>query len=408
MTTRGATAASAEPGLSRAITAGVTAVVVGYASSVAILIAAASALKATQAEAISWLTAICITKALATLILTGTTRMPIVVAWSTPGAVLIAAAPPQGGLSVAVGAFIIAGVLLVLTGFIKPLERLVARIPIGIASAMLAGILFKFVADVFASLATAGIIVGPMLVAFFLARAVVPMIAALIALGVGFIAASISGQIPQGLFVFRAPELVFVTPSFTIEAAIGLAVPLYLVTMASQNLAGAAVLKAQGYVPPMGRILSVTGGLSIVGAFFAAHTINLAAISAAICTGPDVHPDKAKRWPAGIVYALAYGVLTLLGGTLYVWLDALPTALIIAFAGLALISSFAGALASAVADPGQRFAAVTAFAVSASGLTFIGVGAAFWGLVAGLLVYGLDLLAAQRAAPAPRVLPGKV
>jgi benzoate membrane transport protein len=243
-----------------------------------------------------------------------------------------------------------------------------------------------------------------MLLAFFIVRLFAPMIASIAALAAGFVAAYLTGQIPAGLFAYHPPQLEFIEPVFSIDAAIGLAIPLYLVTMASQNLAGAAVLKAQGYTPPMGRILTVTGGLSILGAPFAAHTINLAAISAAICTGPDVHPDKDKRWPAGIAYAAGYAALIPLCGALFVWLDGLPKALVIAFAGLALIGSFAGALTSAVSDPAQRFAAATAFAVSASGLTVWGVGAAFWGLVAGLVIFALDT-AVARFKSGPRSAP---
>ncbi|MGO4836125.1 benzoate/H(+) symporter BenE family transporter, partial [Rhizobiaceae sp. 2RAB30] len=181
-----------------------------------------------------------------------------------------------------------------------------------------------------------------------------------------------------------------IMPQFSVGAPVGLAIPLYLVTMASQNLSGLAVLRAAGYQPDAGQLIGVTGLLSLVSAPFGALTSNLAAISAAICTGPDAHPDPAERWKTGPFYGFAYVVFAVFGASLVAILAVLPQNLIVLVAGLALMAPLANALSIALGDAQDRMAATTAFAVTASGMTFLGVGAAFWGLIAGLAVFALD------------------
>lgn len=369
---------------------GAVAAIVGFGGTLALIIAAANAVGASQAQTASWVTAMCIAMAIETAWLSWSTRMPVVTAWSTPGAALIAA---SAGFTVpdAVGAFIIAALLLILTGLLRPLTRLMARIPASVASGMLAGIVVTFVINAVKTIPLDPWLVLPLIAAFLLIRLFNPAIAVLAVLVGGGLAAFLSGRV-GGLPAPELSSLTLIAPEFSAAGFFGLAIPLYLVTMASQNLSGLAVLRAAGYEPPAGKLIGVTGLGSLLTAPFGALTTNLAAISAAICTGPDAHPDPAERWKTGPFYALAYVVFAIFGASLVAVFAVLPQSLIVLVAGLALTPPLANALAIAMKDEGQRMAAVTAFAVTASGLTLQGVGAAFWGLVAGLLVLGLEYL----------------
>lgn len=364
------------------------AAVVGFGGTLALIIAAADAVRATQAETASWVTAMCIAMALETAWLSWSTKMPVVTAWSTPGAALIAA---SSGFTMpeAVGAFLIAAVLLVATGLLRPLTRLIALIPAAVASGMLAGIVVTFVVNAVRTIPADPWLVLPLIAAFLLIRLFNPALAVLAVLVAGGFAALLTGRV-GGLPAPAVSSLTVIAPEFSVPAFFGLAIPLYLVTMASQNLSGLAVLRAAGYEPPAGRLIAVTGLVSLLTAPFGALTTNLAAISAAICTGPDAHPNPAQRWKTGPFYAMAYLIFALFGASLVAVFAVLPQSLIVLVAGLALTPPLANALAIAMKDEGQRMAAVAAFAVTASGLTLQGVGAAFWGLVAGLLVLALD------------------
>ena len=367
---------------------------VGFAASVPLVIAAAAALGATPAQAVSMVAALALAKAASSLVLSWYSRMPMICAWSTPGAALIAA---SSGITfeAGVGAFIVAAVLMLATALVTPLGALVARIPMPIASAMLAGVIVRFVVAVFDQMKVAPLLVGVALAVFLVVRLVNPFAAVIAALGAGAAAAFGTGQAvwPQALPL--VPALTFVMPDFQVPAMIGLGLPLYLVTMASQNLPGFAVLRASGYEPPVQAALGVTGLFSLLTAPFGAHMTNMAAISAAICTGPDTHPDQAERWKAGLWYSLVWLAIALGAGALLAVLKAMPAALIAAVAGLGLVGSLAGALGTAMAQERERFAAVITFAVAASGLSLYGIGAAFWSLVAGLAVLGLDWLKAR-------------
>jgi benzoate membrane transport protein len=370
------------------ISAAVVAALVGYAASVAIVLAAALALGATPAQAASWLLAVSLGKAVGSAVLSWQSKVPVVLAWSTPGAALIAA---TSGISLAegVGAFILAGALIAATGLIRPLGALVAKIPDGIAAGMLAGVLLPFcLKGAGAAEALPGIVL-PMVVIFLVVRLVSPALAVLAAFGAGIVLAMIGGADLSGLGL-SAPVLMPVVPEFRLSVILGLGVPLYLVTMASQNLPGFATLRAAGYEPPVVPALTVTGLISAVTAFFGAHTVSMAAITAAICLGPDVHPDKDRRWVVGLAYAGAWVVLGLLSPTVLALLAALPGPVVMALVALALLSPLTGALAGAFAAPDQRFAATLTLAVTASGVAAFGIGAAFWGLVAGLAVFGLE------------------
>jgi benzoate membrane transport protein len=366
------------------------AAIVGFGGTLAIIIAAAAAVGATQIQTASWVTAICLAMATETAWLSWRTRMPVITAWSTPGAALIAAST---GFTMpeAVGAFIVTGMLLVATGLVRPLMRMIAKIPGSVASGMLAGIVVTFAVNAVKTVPVDPWLILPLIAAFFLVRLWNPSLSVLVVLVGGGLAAFLSGRVG----VLPAPELstlTWIRPRFTVSAIVGMALPLYLVTMASQNLSGLAVLRADGYQPPPGPLIGVTGLVSVLTAPFGASTTNLAAISAAICTGPDVHPDPAQRWKTGPFYALAYLVFAAFGASLVAIFAVLPQSLIVLVAGLALLGSLSNALAIALKDEAGRMAATVTFAVTASGLSLFNIGSAFWGLVAGLIVIGLDLL----------------
>lgn len=364
--------------------------IVGFGGTLALIIAAANAVGATTLQTASMVTALCLAMAVETAYLSWKTRMPVISAWSTPGAALIAASTGFS-MAEAVGAFIVAAVLLVATGLFGPLTRLVSRIPASVSSGMLAGIVVTFVSGAFKTVAVDPLLILPLLAAFFVIRLVNPALSVLAVLVGGGVLAVALGRVGD----LPAPELstlTFVAPQFSTAALVGLAIPLYLVTMASQNLSGLAVLKAAGYEPPAGQLIAVTGFVSLLTAPLSALTTNLAAISAAICTGPDVHPDPAQRWKTGPFYALFYLIFALFGASLVAIFAVLPPSLIALVAGLGLMAPLANALTIALRDEAERIPAVTAFAATASGLVFAGIGSAFWGLLAGLIVLGLDRL----------------
>lgn len=364
------------------------AAIVGFGGTLALIIAAADTLGATREQTASWVTAVCIAMAVSSAWLSWRTRMPVVTAWSTPGLALIAAAPGFT-MADAVGAFILVALMLVVTGLTKPLMRLVARIPASVSSAMLAGIIFTFAANAARAAGADPWLVLPLAALFFVARLFNPALSVLAVLVGGIFHAWALGRIAE----FPTPEfstLAITSPSFSAAGFFGLALPIYVVTMASQNLAGLAVLRASGYEPPAGELITVTGLVSLVTAPFNAVTSNLAAISAAICTGPDAHPDPAERWKTGPFYALFYLIFAVFGASLVALFAVLPATLIMLVAGLGLLGPLANAMTIAIAEAGQRTAATVTFVVTASGLTVFGIGAAFWGLLAGLAVLGLD------------------
>ena len=367
----------------------VVAALVGFGGTLAIVVAAARAIGADTAQTSSWVAALCLATAATSAFLSLRHRIPIITAWSTPGAALIASSTGID-LDAAVGAFLASGVLVVLTAALRPIGVLVARIPATIAAAMLAGVLIRFVVALFEGAETAPGLVLPLVGLFLVLRLVSSPAAVLIVLFAGVLLAlalGLVGPLPEAGGISTP---VFVVPTLELSALVGLALPLFLVTMASQNLPGFAVLRAAGYPVPTRSILAVTGLASVLTAPFGAHASNLAAITASICTGPEAHPESAKRWLTGPVYALCYVTLAIFGASLVALLSALPPELITTVAGIALIGPLVGALGSALSIDKERFAAVLTLVVSASGFAFLGVGSAFWGLVAGLVALGLD------------------
>ena len=376
------------------ISAALVAALVGYGSTIALVLAAAAALGASPGQTASWVFAVCLAKAVGSAVLSVWTRMPVVLAWSTPGAALIAGSSGLG-MAEGVGAFILAAGLILATGLLRPLGRLIAAIPVGIAAGMLAGVLLPFCLKVPLLAAAQPALVLPIVAVFVLVRLWNPALAVLAALATGLALTFGSGTpLPAGPFGW--PMLQVTWPEWSLAALSGLGLPLYLVTMASQNLPGFAVLQSAGYEPPVARALTVTGALSGLGALFGAHTINMAAITAAICLGEEVHPDRAQRWKVGLAYAGVWVMLGLFGPAILAGIGAVPQALVATIAGLALITPLHGAIAAAFAAPEQRFPAATTLIVAASGVSAFGIGAAFWGLVAGLLVFGLQQVAVGR------------
>ena len=387
------------------VVSAVVAALVGFGGTLAIVVAAARAVGASPAQTSSWVAALCLAMAATSAFLSVRHRMPVITAWSTPGAALIAATSGIG-LPEAVGAFLFAAALVLLTAAFRPVGALIHRLPAGVASGMLGGVLLRFVVAPFESAAALPELVLPLLALFLAVRLVNPSVAVLAVLVAGLALAwglGLTEAVPAGLALSR---LEVTAPAFDPAVLLGLGLPLYLVTMASQNLPGFAVLRAAGYDPPARPILAVTGLASLLTAPLGAHTSNLAAITAAICTGPDTHPDPARRWLAGPIYGLCYLGLAAFGSSLVELVAAMPPALIATVAGAALAMPFAGALAAAMADPDQRFAAALTFAVTASGIAAFGIGAPFWGLVAGLAVLGLDRLRRLSAA-AVSATPGQ-
>lgn len=369
------------------------AVFVGFAASVAVVLAAAQALGANPAQTVSWIAGLAIAMGVTSLFLSWRHRMPIITAWSTPGAALIAASSGFD-LPTAVGAFLAAAALMMATAAFHPLGRLVERIPIGIASAMLAGVIFRFVVAVFDEMRVTPLLVALPFALFLVGRLINPFLGVVAALfaGLGLSFGTGLATLPG---MPALTEIVLIPPRFDLAAIIGIGVPLYLVTMAAQNLPGFAVLRAAGYNPPTASCLFVTGLISALTAPLGAHMVNMAAISASICTGPDTHPDPGQRWKAGLLYGLLWLAIAATAGLFLALILAMPKALIVTVAGLGLVGSLTGALTQAMAMDTDRFAAVITFAAAASGLSLFGVGSAFWSLVAGLAVLTLDAAAGR-------------
>ncbi|MBN9018526.1 MAG: benzoate/H(+) symporter BenE family transporter [Rhizobiales bacterium] len=366
------------------IMAGIIAAFVGFAGVFTVVLQGSMAVGATREQAASGLLAICVGQALLSVILSRRYRMPIIIAWSTPGSVLLAATGMvDGGFPAAIGAYMVAGVLIIATGLIKPFGRLVASIPTVLASAMLAGILLGLCLAPAKAVAAEPLLALPVILAWAIVGRIKKIWAVPAAVATAIL--TIALHMPPGGHTLPslAPYITFVVPSLSVQAVISIAIPLFIVTMASQNLPGIAVLKINGYDPPLRPIFVGTGIASILVAPFAGHTLNLAAITAALCAGPDAHPHPSRRWIASVSGSITYVILGLGATTAAALITIAPPVLIQAATGLALFGAFGGALAGAVSSPTDRDAAMVTFVTAASGLSFFGIGAAFWGLVAG-------------------------
>ena len=372
-----------------AVVAGFIAVLVGITSSIAVVFQAAQALGATSAQTTSWIWALGVGMAVTSIGLSLWYRQPVLTAWSTPGAALLAATHGVS-LASATGGFIISAALITLAGVSGLFERLMDRVPIAIAAALLAGVLTRFGLD--AALATHGDawLVGGMALAFVLGRRFWPRYAVPGVLAVGIAIAAAGGRISLAGVQWGWATPVFVMPEFSLQAAIGLGLPLFIVTMASQNLPGVAAQRAAGVTVPVSPVITGTGLATLVLAPFGSFGLNLAAITAAICMGPEAHPDPKKRYIAPIAAGAFYLLVGLGGGAVVGLLAAFPHALVVAVAGLALLGTIAGALASALAVEKHRDAAALTFLVTLSGVNLSGIGAPFWGVVAGAVALGVQ------------------
>ena len=379
------------PGVATAAVAGFVAVLVGFTSSVVIVFQAAAALGANAGQTVSWIWALGLGMGLTSLGLSVWYRQPVLTAWSTPGAAVIAASAAATGTTLpeATGAFVICALLIVAAGVSGLFARLMDHIPQALAAALLAGVLVRFALDAFAALPGDPLLVGGMGAAYLLGRRFWPRYAVpgVLVLGIAIAAA-------QGRLAFDAVALdwavpVFVMPEFTLAATVGLALPLFVVTMASQNLPGVAAQRAAGYTTPVSPTIAVTGLATLVLAPFGGYALNLAAITAAICMGREAHEDPARRWLASAFAGIFYIVLGLLGGAVVALIAAFPKALVLAVAGLALLGTIGNGLAVAMKNESEREPALIAFLVTASGLSLAGIGSAFWGVVAGGVAWGL-------------------
>lgn len=374
--------------LAQPIFSGVLASIVGTASSFAIVLQGFLAVGATQEQAASGLFALTLSMGLVGIVLAAVTKMPLAIAWSTPGAaLLISTGSVTGGFSAAVGAFILAAFLVVVAGFSKSFGRAVAAIPMPLASAMLAGILFNLCLAPVRAVGEMPMLALPIVLTWALMLRFARVWAVPAAVAVAAMMIAISTDLPADLLADPWPNPVFVTPALNLDAVIGIAIPLFVVTMASQNIPGLAVLRSNGYEPDVRPVFVSTGIVSALGALIGGQLINLAAITAALCAGPDAHPDRSKRYVAAIAGGFAYVLFALGAGLAAAFISAAPPILIEAVAGLALIGAFANSLTGAVADEEFRLPAVLTFVTAASGLTLFGIGAAFWGLIVGGAVY---------------------
>lgn len=366
------------------VTAGVLAAIIGFASAFAIVLQGLTKAGATPAQAASGLMVLCLAQGLIAIFLSLRHRQPISIAWSTPGAALLMTAhTPHGGFGVAVTAFLISGVLVIIAGLWRPLGRVVASIPLSLASAMLAGILMELCLAPAHAMAQLPGLTAPILGAWLLGWGLARRYAVLIAVLATGLVVGISTTIPPDSLNLLFPKLSFIRPVFDLSPALGIAIPLFIVTMASQNIPGIAVLKTNGYEPPVSEAFLSTGFGSLITAFFGGHGVNLSAIIAALCAGPQAGPDRERRYLASVVAGLIYLPLGLLAGFTTTFIAASPPLLIQTLAGLALLPSLVGSLTIMLEQEHHRLAAILTFITAASGVSILGIGAAFWGLLVG-------------------------
>ena len=368
---------------------GFVAVLVGYASSAAIIWQAAVAAGANTTQIAGWMTALGIAMGASTLLLTFWYRAPVLTAWSTPGAALLVTGLQGLTLPEAIGVFIIANALIVLCGVTGLFARLMQVIPHSLAAAMLAGILLRFGLQAFASLNDQFLLCGGMLLAWLILKRIAPRYAVIAALVAGAVIALLEGDIVTSSLAMTPVLPTFIAPQFSLAHSLGIAVPLFLVTMASQNAPGVATMKAAGYDVPVSPLIIVTGVLALLFSPFGVYSICIAAITAAICQSPEAHPDANRRWLAAAAAGVFYLLAGVFGGSVTGLMAALPVSWIQMLAGLALLGTISGSLYQALHNEAERDAAIVTFLVTASGLTVFGIGSAFWGLVVGGICYAV-------------------
>jgi benzoate membrane transport protein len=368
-----------------AIVAGFIAMMTGVTSSLVLMFQAGQAAGLTSAQISSWIWALFMGMAVCSIGLSLRYRSPITVAWSTPGAALLITSLAGVAYPEAIGAFITCAALVIICGVTGSFERLVKRLPTSLAAALLAGILFKIGSEIFvAAQHRTGLVLG-MFFTYLIVKRYSPRYAVLVTLLVGVALSGMLGLLNFSGFALEVAMPAWTTPSFSIAATISIGIPLFVVAMTSQNMPGVAVLRADGYQVPASPLITATGIISLITAPFGAHGINLAAISAAICTGPHAHEDRDKRYTAAIWCGIFYAIAGVFGATLAALFAAFPRELVLSIAALALFGSIINGLTVAMNEPKEREAALITFMVTASGQTLFSIGSAFWGIVAGVL-----------------------
>ena len=369
-----------------AVAAGFVTVLVGFASSAAIVFQAAQALGATPAQTASWMWALGIGMGLTCIGLSLRWRMPVVTAWSTPGAAVLVTSAAGVPMDEAVAGFLVSAALIAVAGFSGLFERMLGRIPLSLASAMLAGVLLRFGIEAFTSIQAQPLLVLSLLATWLLTRRVWPRYAIIATLLAGIAVAAATSQLQLAGLRLELAQPVWTTPRPSLASVLGVALPLFVVTMASQNVPGVAVIRASGYAVPVSPAIGWTGATNLVLAPFGGFALNLAAITAAICMGPEAHPDPARRYVAAVWAGIFYLLVGVFGATVAGLFTAFPSELVLAIAGIALFGTLGNSLATALHAVDEREAALVTFLVTASGLSLLGIGAAFWGLVAGVIV----------------------
>jgi benzoate membrane transport protein len=367
------------------VVAGFVAMMTGYTSSLVLMFQAGQAAHLSDAQISSWIWALSIGMAVCSIGLSLRFRAPIVIAWSTPGAALLVSSLPHVAYPEAIGAFIVCALLMTVVGLTGWFDTLMKKVPAGIASALLAGILFEIGIEIFRAAQFQTALVLTMFFTYLIVKRLAPRYAIVTTLIVGTAAAGGLGLLDFSCFHVALAHPVFTLPAFSVAASVSIGIPLFVVAMASQNVPGIAVLRADGYTMPSAPLISTTGIVSLLLAPFGSHGINLAAITAAICTGPEAHENRDKRYTAAVWCGIFYLVAGIFGATIAALFAALPKALVVSVAALALFGSIMSGLANAMQDVRQREAALVTFMVTASGLTLLSIGSAFWGLVAGVL-----------------------
>ncbi|MGN5290445.1 benzoate/H(+) symporter BenE family transporter [Aeromonas sp. 11P] len=369
------------------LVAGFIAVMVGYTSSVILIIQAATAAGADTAQVASWLWTLGIGMGVSCIGLSLYYRIPILTAWSTPGAALLITTLGNFTLAEAIGAFVISSLLITLCGISGWFDRLMKHIPAPLAAAMLAGVLLRFGLDLFKVAPQDPLLLGTLLLAFLLGRHLWPRYTMVLVLGVGMLTCSVRGDLQLGTLHWQLASPVWTWPTFSLDALFGIALPLFIVTMTSQNMPGIAILRAHGYQPSTSSLISWTGLTGLLLAPFGGYAFNLAAITAAICMGKEVDPDTKRRWPAAVWAGCFYLVTGCFGATVAALFSAFPAALITCIAGLALLGTIGSSLHSALQEDEAREAALLTFIITASGISLLGIAAACWGLLIGLAIY---------------------
>lgn len=368
-----------------AVIAGFVTVLVGFTSSAVIVFQAANTVGANATQVASWMWALGLGMGLTCILLSLRYRVPVVTAWSTPGAAMLITGAAGVSIGEATGAFLVSAAMIVLCGFSGWFERMINRIPVSIASGMLAGVLLRFGMDVFNAMKTQFLLAFVMFLAYLVGRRLFPRYAVIGTLALGIAVAAAQGLLRMdGVHLdFARPE--FVMPAFSLPALVGVALPLFVVTMASQNVPGVAVIRASGYSVPISPVIGWTGVANLLLAPFGAYALNLAAITAAICMGREAHEDPARRYVASVAAGFFYLLIGLFGATVGAVFAAFPKELVLVIAGLALFGTIGNGLAAALGNEREREPALVTFLVTASGVTLFGVGSAFWGLVAGVI-----------------------